>query len=241
MQINRRHLILTGMAGIAARPLLAAPDTALVAVASNFAKVAALLQPVFEAETGYRITLSSGSTGQLFAQVLTGAPYDLFLAADQWRPQRLEEAGLSLARRTYARGLLALWRPAGEASEAALRSENYAHLAIANPALAPYGRAAKEALEALGLWERLQPRIVIGQNVGQAFALVASGNAQMGLVAQSFTLGQGESWQVPEALYEPILQDAVLLRDSPAAAAFMDFLASEKAQEIIHTSGYGAL
>lgn len=240
MQINRRHLILAGMASTLAWPARAAAGEALIAVATNFISVAERLKPDFEAGTGHSLTLSSGSTGQLYGQITNGAPYDALLAADQARPALLQNSGLGHGQISYARGLLALWRPESPLNEASLRGD-FAHLAIANPALAPYGLAARQALEALGLWESLQGRLVLGQNVGQAFALVASGNAELGLVAQSYAQAGGESWPVPEALYAPILQDAVLLGENPAAAAFLDYLRSPAAQAVIKAAGYGAL
>jgi len=236
--MHRRHFLLAALAGGAAWPLRAAEGTALVAVAANFSKVAEGLLPDFEAQSGYKITLSSGSTGQFYGQIINGAPYDAFLAADQARPALLEQAGLSQNRITYARGLLALMQADGTATEASLRGD-FAHLANANPALAPYGLAAEQALRAMGLWQGLRGRIVMGQNVGQAYALVASGNAELGLVAQSYA--PTGAWSVPEALYEPILQDAVLLNESKAAAAFLDYLATDAAQATIRAAGYGAL
>ncbi len=233
--MDRRQFIMASMAATVPWPARA-DGRALVAVATNFAKVAEGLLPAFTAATGYQITLSSGSTGQLYGQVVNGAPYDAFLAADQARPALLEAAGLSRKRLTYARGLLALMAAEGAASQASL-SQDFAHLAIANPALAPYGLAAKQALTALGLWESLSPRIVMGQNVGQAYALVASGNAELGLVAHAHAL-EG-AWNVPEALYAPILQDAVLLTENQAAAAFIDYLTTAQAE--IRAAGYGAL
>jgi len=236
--MHRRHFLFAGIAGAATWPLRAAEGSALVAVAANFSKVAEGLLPVFEAQTGYRITLSSGSTGQFYGQIINGAPYDAFLSADRTRPALLEQAGLVQNRITYARGLLALMAADGVATEASLRGD-FAHLAIANPALAPYGLAAEQALRAMRLWQALKGRIVMGQNVGQAYALVASGNAELGLVAQSYA--PTGAWSVPEALYDPILQDAVLLRESPAAAAFLTYLTSEPAQAAIRAAGYGAL
>ncbi len=235
--MHRRHFLLAGIAGAAAWPLRAAEGTALVAVAANFSKVAEGLLPDFEAQSGYKITLSSGSTGQFYGQIINGAPYDAFLAADQARPALLAQAGLARNRITYARGLLALMQADGTATEASLRGD-FAHLAIANPALAPYGLAAEQALRAMGLWDGLKGRIVMGQNVGQAYALVASGNAELGLVAQSYAQN---FWAVPEPLYDPILQDAVLLNENPAAAAFLDYLATDPAQAIIRAAGYGAI
>ncbi len=236
--MHRRQFLFTGMAASMVRPVRADGARALVAVAANFGKVAEGLLPAFEAETGYQITLSSGSTGQLYGQIVHGAPYDAFLAADQARPERLENAGLSLKRITYARGLLVLMAADGAASQARL-SEDFTHLAIANPALAPYGLAAQQALQAMGLWAQVQGKIVMGQNVGQAYALVASGNAELGLVAQSYA--PKAFWPVPESLYAPILQDAVLLSENPAAAAFITFLETEQAQAAMRAAGYGAL
>ncbi len=236
--MDRRHFLLTGSAAAFARPLRAASRRALVAVATNFIKVAHGLLPDFKAATGHEITLTSGSTGQLYGQIINGAPYDAFLAADQARPMLLENMGLSLRRVAFARGLLALVQANGAASEASLHSA-FTHLAIANPALAPYGRAAQQALMAMGLWDAVRAKIVMGQNVGQAYALVASGNVELGLVAQSYA--QAGFWTVPEGLYAPILQDAVLLRNSPAAAAFLGYLGSARAQKLIRAAGYGAL
>jgi len=235
---SRRQFIVAGLAYTVAPPALAGLPEALIAVAANFLRVARVLQNSFEAESGFRIALSGGSTGQLYAQITNGAPYDAFLAADQARPLLLQNAGLSLSRRTYARGVLALMRHGGVASEASL-GEDFSRLAIANPALAPYGLAAKQALASLGVWAAMRPRIVMGQNVGQAYALVASGNAELGLVARSYT--QEGAWVLPAHLYDPILQDAVLLKENPAAAAFLAYLNSADAQATIRAAGYGAL
>lgn len=240
MRINRRHFMLSGAATALALPARSAEGQALVAIAANFTRTAEALLPQFEQETGYRVTLSTGSAGQLYGQIVNGAPYDAFLSADQLRPALLEEAGLGHGRMTYARGLMALWQPEGQVGAESLKGD-FRHLAIANPALAPYGLAAQEALEALGLWAALQARLVLGQNVGQAYALVASGNAELGLIAQSYALGAGAYWAVPESLYAPILQDAILLSNNPAAAAFVDFIRSEPAQAAIRIAGYGAL
>ncbi len=238
--MERRDFMVAGLAGMVAWRARAAADRALVAVAANFARVAESLLPDFEAASGFRIVLSPGSTGQLYGQIINGAPYDAFLAADQVRPALLEAAGLSRGRQTYASGLLALWQRDGAVGADRLRGD-FNYLAMANPALAPYGLAARQALAAMGLWEALQGRIVMGQNVGQAYALVASGNADLGLVARSYAQGQGVFWPVPGGLYDPILQDAVLLRESPAAAAFLAYLGSGAAQEKIRAAGYAPL
>lgn len=240
MRLDRRQLILSGLAGVVAFPVWSAEGQALVAVAANFRRVADTLLPKFEHETGFKITLSSGSTGQLYSQILNGAPYDVFLSADQVRPALLEKAGLGHGRMTYARGLLSLWQPEGDVTEASLHGA-YKHIAIANPALAPYGLAARQALTALALWEPLQTRIVMGQNVGQAYALVASGNAELGLIAHAYAQAEGAHWAVPKELYSPILQDAILLGDNPAAAAFLAFLGSASTQEDLRAAGYGAI
>ncbi len=238
MQKARRQFMLAGLAYTLAPPARAGQPGALIAVAANFLRVATRLQKGFEARSGFRIALSGGSTGQLYAQIINGAPYDAFLAADQARPLLLQNAGLSLSRQTYARGVLALMKRDGVASEASL-DEDFSRLAIANPALAPYGLAARQALTSLAKWKALRPRIVMGQNVGQAYALVASGNAELGLVARSYT--QGGAWILPERLYDPILQDAVLLTENPAAAAFLAYLYGAEAQATIRAAGYGAL
>ena len=242
MQINRRRVILTGLAAVmtALGPVARGQDQgqALVAVATNFANVAKVLADDFEAKTGLHITIASGSTGQLYAQIVNGAPYDVFLAADQERPEKLEAAGLGEGRFTYARGHIILWSPTGAAHENILREGDFKHLAIANPALAPYGRAAQEALQSLGLWERVQSKIVMGQNIGQAYALIASGNAEIGFVDNSHLLEMGGHWAVPPNLYSPILQDAVLLNPTPVARTFMSYLTSDAARAIIADAGY---
>ena len=236
--MDRRQFILASCAGMVAGPLRADSGTALVAVATNFIKTAEVLRPLFEAQTGYKITLASGATGQLYGQITNGAPYDAFLAADQTRPARLMDSNIGLRRAPYARGLLALMAATGAADEASLTG-HFRHLAIANPATAPYGLAAQQTLETLGLWPALRARIVMGHNVGQAYALVASGNAEFGLVARSYL--QKEFWAVPEAYHAPILQDAVLLKKNAAAEAFVDFLGRPVAQAAITAAGYGAL
>ncbi|MCF6271828.1 MAG: molybdate ABC transporter substrate-binding protein [Rhodobacteraceae bacterium] len=242
MRFNRRQMMLAALAGMAPWPGRAQSAEVLVAVAANFMNVAEQLVLQFEAETGVRVVLAGGSTGQFFAQITNGAPYDILLSADQDRPAKLEDAGFGTGRFSYARGLLSLWRPGeGEVGEQDLRVENPGYIAIANPKLAPYGAAAQQVLEGLGLWESLQGRIVMGQNIAQAYALVASGNATLGLVARSYALGQGVRWDMPERLYAPILQDAILLNQREEAAAFMAFLASEPAQKTIRAAGYGAL
>jgi len=243
MKINRRCIIIAGSLSILAAPAFAqaAPDQAhiMVAVATNFAKAAETLAADFTARTGLEAKIISGSTGQLYAQIVNGAPYEVFLSADQERPAKLEAAGLATGRLTYARGYINLWHQNGVAGAHILTEGDFEHLAIANPALAPYGRAAQEVLETLGLWEKLQSKIVMGQNIGQAYALVASGNAELGFVDSSHVMALGGHWVVPQALYSPILQDAVRLSSKPEVRAFMDYLTSAHAQAIITDAGYG--
>lgn len=216
-------------------------EQALVAVASNFLKPAKVLAEAFTAETGLEIQIAGGSTGQHYAQILHGAPYDLFLAADQERPALLAEQGLSGEPVTYAIGRLAFLVPGVDPDDAwqeAIRRTG--RIAIANPELAPYGRAAQQALEAVGLWDGLSP--VRGQNVGQAYAMVALGAVQGGLVALSQAQeGDGSYTVIPDGLHAPIRQDAVLLdrgKGDLAAEGFLAYLASETAVAVIESFGY---
>lgn len=225
-------------------------DTATVAVAANFSAPLEALAARFERDTGNEITIAAGSTGQLYAQITNGAPFDVFLAADRHRPELLarEKLGDPRTRFTYAVGRLVLWtRRVEEFSDLGLdvlRTDDFRWLAIANPRLAPYGEAARQVLERLGLWESLQPRIVLGQNIAQAFAMVESRSADLGLVALSQAVaysGRAAYVRVPTDLYDPIRQDAILLehgRGNRAAAAFMQFLAGPQAAAIITKFGY---
>lgn len=226
---------------------------ALAAVAANFKEVADALAPRFEAATGHRLTVSLGSTGALYAQIVAGAPFDVLLAADQKRPRLLAETGAGIAgtRFTYAVGRLVLWSARadfiGEDGAAALRRAAVRHVAIAHPKLAPYGAAARQALERLGPWEALRAKIVTAENIGQAFAMVATGNAELGLIALSSLAGPGKPptgsrWIVPETLHDPIRQDAILLaraHDNAAARAFLDYLKGGEARVLIERYGYG--
>lgn len=226
---------------------------ALVAVATNFAEVMERLEARFEARSEHDLTIVSGSTGKLYAQIRNGAPFDVFLAADQERPRLLDHAGAAVeaSRFTYAVGRLTLWSPdperIGADGAAVLRAGDFRRLAMANPSLAPYGEAARETLSALGLLARLEDRIVLGENIGQAHAMVATGNAELGFVALSYVLSPrnempGSRWDVPQALHTPIRQDAVLLRraeGNAAAQAFLLWLQGDEARGIIEAFGYG--
>ncbi len=218
-----------------------------VAVASNFAAAASALETSFERKTDHQVRLVLGSTGKHYAQIRNGAPLDVLLAADGRRPMLLEEGGAAVrgSRFTYARGRLVLWsRVSGyvDGEGQVLERGDFRHLAIANPGLAPYGLAAREVLEALGLWRALERRIVRGENVAQALHFVDSGNAELGFIAASQLTAErrteGSYWEVPQALYSPIEQQAVLLRDGSAARDFLAFLGSDEGVEIITRSGY---
>jgi len=220
----------------------------LVAVAANFSVTARQIGDQFSRQSGHDIGFAVGSTGKLYAQITQGAPFDVLLAADQERPSRLLAAGKAVAdtQFSYALGRLVVWtaRPGAGTSEPAdlLRDPALRRLAIANPQLAPYGRAARQALQALELWEILTGRIVYGENVAQAFAMAASGNAELALVAASqVPEDRGSSFAVAASLHEPIRQDAVLLThgaDNPAAQEFLRFLHSAAARNFIRAAGY---
>lgn len=219
-----------------------------MAVAANFTAPMQRIALAFEQETGHKAKLSFGSTGSFYTQIRNGAPFDIFLAADDEAPARLERDGATVAgtRFTYATGRLALWsaKPGIVDDEGEiLRRGSFERLAIANPKLAPYGRAAVETMQKLGIYEGLRSRIVQGENISQTFQFVATGNAPIGFVAASQIVDQrGSAWMVPDHLHEPIKQDAVLLvkgKDSDAALALMKFLKGGKARAIIRTYGYG--
>lgn len=217
-----------------------------VAVAANFATTLHALAGDFSAATGHRLQVSSGSTGKHYAQIRNGAAFDVFLAADSARPARLEAEGVGVAgsRFTYAVGRLALWVPGESAPDPAeryLQTSASGRFAIANPRLAPYGQAARQVLQGWGLWDRLQGRLVRGENAAQAFQFVATGNAPAGLVAlsQLRTAGapEDEFRLIPESLHEPIRQQALLLRPGAAAEAFLRYLRTD-AVAAIAAAGY---
>jgi molybdate transport system substrate-binding protein len=222
-----------------------------VAVAANFLPALKKLSQSFEEQTGHHVLITSGSTGQLYAQISHGAPFDVFLAADQERPRRLEAKGFTVpdSRFTYAIGQLVLWSTDAGISKQGwqgLLDEKVKHIAIANPRIAPYGQAALQTLQGLGLWDKVQAKLVQGENAGQAFQFAATGNAQAGFVALAQVLdanktNQGGYWLVPPELYTPIKQDAVLLtraRNNAAAQAFYNFLRDPGTRSIIQAAGY---
>ena len=232
--------------------LLLAPGAlaaeAHVAVAANFAVPARRLAEDFARTGSHTLTLSSGSTGKFYAQIKSGAPFDLLLSGDDETPRRLENEKLAVAgsRFTYAIGRLVLWGPKTRvANEEVLRAQRYARLAIANPRLAPYGAAARDTLQKLGLWEVLQSKLVQGENIAQTFQFVSSGNADLAFIALSQlgeAAGSEAHWLVPEHMHAPLLQDAALLargRDNAAARAFLEYLRSPQARDRIRGFGYG--
>ena len=222
-----------------------------VAVAANFTAPMQKLAGMFERQTGHRVAASFGSTGKLATQIQNGAPFEVFLAADDETPAKLERSGhaVSGSRVTYAIGRLVLWsREPGRVNGdgAVLRGSTVDRLAIADPRLAPYGAAAVQTLRALGLYERLQPRLVTGENITQAHQFVATGNAPLGFVAlsqvvQEGKISTGSAWIVPSNLHYPIAQDAVVLKngkEQAAANALMIYLQSDKIKSLIRSYGY---
>ena len=223
-------------------------EYARIAVASNFtAPMKAIEQAFYTSHPQYKLTFSYASSGKLYAQILHGAPYALFFSADREKPSRLIEEGLAepSTRFTYAVGILALWaggKPVGnDLSEILSANEPY-RLAIANPKLAPFGEAAMQVLNGIEPSGE-KPKIIKGENVSQAYQFVYSGNAPLGFVALSQIINSQEQtyWIVPQELHTPIVQDAVMTKsgqNNKAAQAFMQFIQSDKAKEIIVASGY---
>lgn len=224
-------------------------DEIRAAVASNFAGAAKEIARRFEETTGHKAPLIFGSTGKHYAQIINGAPFDVFLAADSKRPELLareravEPGGIF----TYAVGKVALWSPRPglvDPSGKTLEGGDFRRVALANPKLAPYGRAAEQILRNLGLWDTLRGKMVFGENVGQTFQFIESGAAELGFVALSQVRrpgrpAQGSFWAPPQALYDPIEQKAVLLTDNGAARAFLSFMKSAEGTGIIRGFGYG--
>lgn len=219
-----------------------------VAVAANFTDAAKEIATAFKQKTGHQAVLSFGSSGQFYAQITQDAPFQIMLSADEERPRKLVEDGLGVAdsRFTYAIGKLVLWSKTQDfvKGEDTLKTSAFNKLSIANPAAAPYGAAAVETLKALGLYDALQPKIVQGNTIAQAFQFIDTGNAELGFVALAQLADNpgGSRWLVPQTLYTPIRQDAVLLKkgaSNEAAIAFMSFLRGPDARAIIEKYGYG--
>jgi molybdate transport system substrate-binding protein len=230
-------------------PVLA--DEVQVAVAANFTAPMKRIAADFEKDTGHKAVLTFGATGKFYAQITHGAPFEVLLAADDETPAKLEKEGAAVigSRFTYATGRLALWSVQPglvDAQGDVLKNGNFKKIAIAAPRLAPYGAAAVETMTKLGLQAALEPRLVQGESIGQAFSFVSTGNAELGFVALSQVyedgkIKSGSAWIVPANLHSPIRQDAVLLakaKDNKAAAQLMAFLKTEKAKAVIRSFGY---
>jgi molybdate transport system substrate-binding protein len=222
-----------------------------VAVTANFAAPMQQIAKLFQQDTSHEAVLSIGSTGRFHAQITHGAPFQVMLSADDETAARLEREGLAVpgTRHTYAVGRLVLWSRDTQRVDSlgqVLRAASFDRLAVADPKLAPYGAAAMQVLDSLGLRRTLAPRLVVGESVAQAYQFVATGNAPLGFVARSQVmvdgrLQGGSAWLVPAELHAPIRQDAVLLlpgQGQPAALALMAYLRSEKARDIVRRFGY---
>lgn len=222
-----------------------------VAVAANFSAPMKVIAPAFERETGHKLLLSFGSTGNFYAQIKNGAPYQVLLAADDETPIQLESEALGVrgSRFTYAVGTLVLWSKRADRVDAkgeVLRNGSFQRLAIANPKLAPYGAAAVQTMTQLGLLKELQPKWVQGENIAQTYQFIATENAELGFVALSQVMAegkisQGSAWVVPASLHSPIRQDAIVLArgdNKPAVLALMRYLRSDRTQALIRSFGY---
>ena len=222
-----------------------------VAVAANFTAPMQKIARAFEQDTGHKALLAFGSTGKFYAQIKNGAPFAVLLAADDETPARLEKEGLAIAgtRLTYATGRLALWSKNPNLVDdkgEVLRGSGFNKLAIADPKLAPYGAAAMEVIQHLGVQASVGPRLVQGESIGQTYQFVSTENAQLGFVALSQIsldgrISQGSAWVVPQSMHSPLKQDAVLLnlgKDNPAAQALLAYLQGDKAKAIMRQYGY---
>ena len=226
-------------------------DEVQVAVAANFTAPIQAIAADFEKDTGHKLVAAYGATGQLYTQIKNGAPFEVFLSADDTTPEKLEKDGDTVkgSRFTYAIGTLALWSAKEgyvDAKGEVLKNNEYQHLSIANPKAAPYGLAATQVLEKLKLTEATKAKIVEGQNITQAYQFVSTGNAELGFVALSQIykdgkVSSGSAWIVPASMHDPIKQDAVILnkgKDNAAAKALVEYLKGPKAAAVIKSYGY---
>ncbi|CAI8798552.1 Tungstate/molybdate/chromate-binding protein ModA [Pseudomonas sp. IT-347P] len=226
-------------------------DEVQVAVAANFTAPIQAIAADFEKDTGHKLVAAYGATGQFYTQIKNGAPFEVFLSADDTTPEKLEKEGDTVkgSRFTYAIGTLALWSAKEgyvDAQGEVLKNNEYQHLSIANPKAAPYGLAATQVLEKLKLTEATKGKIVEGQNITQAYQFVSTGNAELGFVALSQIykdgkVSSGSAWIVPASLHDPIKQDAVILnkgKDNAAAKALVEYLKGPKAAAVIKSYGY---
>lgn len=222
-------------------------DEATVAVANNFFGPIKQLVQDFTSDSDHTIQISTGSTGQLYAQITNGAPFDLFFAADAERPQKLVADGLASNEFTYAKGALVLWSETPDVDvKKQLSDLDFKFIALANPKLAPYGLAAQQSLEKLALYDKVANKMVLGKGLNPTYQYIVTGNAQLGFVAKSQVFADnrfktGSYWEVPSDYYEEIKQDMVTLnlgKDNLAASAFVDYLQTERAKTIITSYGY---
>lgn len=252
MKMKTLHLPTLIVAACAALSLNVQADEVSVAVAANFAGPLAKIGDGFTAATGHTLKVSSGATGKFYSQIVAGAPFEVLIAADDETPRKLVAEGYAVtgSNVTYAIGKLVLWSAQPgyvDDQGAVLTTGTYAHLAIANPKLAPYGRAGTEVLKARGLGEAIAPKLVTAESIAQAYQFVATGNAELGFVALSQVAVPGKPvtgsyWLVPPSLYGEIRQDAVLLKTgekNPAAVALLAYLKSPAAKTVIQSWGYG--
>ena len=222
-----------------------------VAVAANFAQPMKDIAAEFEKDTGHKVNLTQGATGKFYAQITNGAPFEVFLSADDETPSKLVKEGKAIAATqfTYAIGRLVLWSPDEKLVDqggGVLKTDKFKFLSIANARVAPYGRAAVQTMQKLGVLTAIEPRVVQGESISQTYQFVTSGNAQLGFVAlsqvwDSGKLKSGSAWIVPEDMHEQLKQDIVLLnpgKESKAATALVDYLKSDKARKVIERYGY---
>ncbi len=248
--MNSKRRWLGVLIWLAVAPTIGGAEEVHVAVASNFLSPLKEIAERYRQDTGNSLILISASTGKLYAQIRHGAPFDVLLAADAKRPTLLEQEKLGVAgtRFTYATGAIVLWSsdPQKITGEESLTQMNQGKLAIANPKTAPYGKAAQETLERLGLWEKLQPSLVRGENIAQTLQFVATGNAALGFIAKSQLEDpqlklNGSHWEVPFDFYNPVSQQAILLKQgfsNASAKQFLKYLHGAVSKKIILSYGY---
>lgn len=227
-------------------------ETLHVAVASNFIGPMKALIKEFESQTNHKVKASYGSSGKIYAQILHGAPYDLFFSADQDKPKKLEEKGLAVkgSRFTYAQGKLLVCTKretslTGEVLKDQLEAGRFSKLAMANPKLAPYGKASLEVLNKLGLEDEAKTKLIMGENIAQAFQFVTTKNAELGFIAASQVVTKTDQdiycWDIPQTHYQSINQDVIQLKRSqskPAVCLFMKFMSSMQSKDKIRSFGY---
>lgn len=254
MRFKNFVALLLTCSGLLLTPLASA-ETTLVAVAADFTKPMTEIAAEFQKATGHEANLSFGSSGKAFAQIQSGAPFEVYLSASEKYPVELEKAGLAVpgSRFVYAIGKLVLWSAIPgyvDDKGEVLKTGNFKHIALADPHHAPYGAVAEQVMTSYGVLDKLRPLFVMGENVSQTFQFVATGNAELGFVAlaqvidnQTGKIGSGSGWLIPDELHGPFNQTAVLLQTgagNPAALALVDFLKSDKARAIIQKYGFGS-